>query len=163
MAEDALVAIFRKTFSAFRYQEFKGPHEYSVNEYGVEALFARIRSALTHPAPAPGPAGFHPNEFSHTAELLRSDNEKIVRATLSNNINIILAALFIAANQFSEFDEAITSLVTPAPGPADAVSEADVDAASRILWGSLDLSNHTVDGVQRAARAALEAAQRARK
>lgn len=57
---------------------------------------------------------FHPNEFSHTAELLRSDDPKIVEATFSNNINIniniILAALFIASNQFSEFDEAVTSL-----------------------------------------------------
>lgn len=39
------------------------------------------------------PLAFEPDEFTHTAELLRSDNDAVVSAALSNNINIILAAL----------------------------------------------------------------------
>lgn len=39
--------------------------------------------------------GFDRDEYRHTAELLRSDNEKIARATASNNHNIILSALDI--------------------------------------------------------------------
>jgi len=42
---------------------------------------------------------FSKEDFAHTAELLRSDNEAVVRATLSNNINIILAALDKAADR----------------------------------------------------------------
>lgn len=36
---------------------------------------------------------YHPEDFAWTAQLLRSTDEKIVKAALSNNINIILAAL----------------------------------------------------------------------
>lgn len=43
--------------------------------------------------PAHDTIGFPPEEYAHTAKLLRSDNEKIVRATLSNNYNIVLSAL----------------------------------------------------------------------
>lgn len=38
-------------------------------------------------------SNFNADDFRHTAELLRSDNDAIIRATLSNNYNIILAAL----------------------------------------------------------------------
>lgn len=37
------------------------------------------------------------NDFGWTAKLLRSGDERIVKATLSNNINVILAALDRAA------------------------------------------------------------------
>lgn len=42
--------------------------------------------------------GFTPSDYAYTAELLRSSNEKIVRATASNNYNIILAALDLCAS-----------------------------------------------------------------
>lgn len=38
-------------------------------------------------------SGFERDDYEHTAKLLRSGDDKIVRATLSNNFNIILAAL----------------------------------------------------------------------
>lgn len=41
---------------------------------------------------------FHEDDYSHTATLLRSPNEKIVQAALSNNLNIIINALDVAAN-----------------------------------------------------------------
>jgi len=37
--------------------------------------------------------GFSASDFAYTAHLLRSDDDAVVSATLSNNINIILAAL----------------------------------------------------------------------
>lgn len=37
--------------------------------------------------------GFVREDFEHTAKLLRSENDQAVRATFSNNFNIILAAL----------------------------------------------------------------------
>lgn len=40
---------------------------------------------------------FQRDEYEHTAKMLRSDSEQIVRAVLSNNYNIILAALEHAA------------------------------------------------------------------
>lgn len=43
--------------------------------------------------------GFDQADFAHTAELLRSGSDKMRDATLSNNFNIILAALDIAAEK----------------------------------------------------------------
>lgn len=40
---------------------------------------------------------FTAEEFRHTAECLRSENDAIVKAVASNNLNIILAALDQAA------------------------------------------------------------------
>lgn len=44
------------------------------------------------------------NDFGWTAKLLRSGDERIVRATLSNNLNVILAALDRAAAAPNLFD-----------------------------------------------------------
>ena len=41
---------------------------------------------------------FYPADFRWTAQLLRSKNEEVVKSSLSNNLNIILAALDKCAN-----------------------------------------------------------------
>jgi len=41
---------------------------------------------------------FPADDFSHTAHLFRGSDEKVLRATLSNNLNIIIAALDIAGH-----------------------------------------------------------------
>lgn len=43
--------------------------------------------------------GFDAADFRDTAELLRSDNDAMVRATMSNRLNIILAALDRCASE----------------------------------------------------------------
>lgn len=42
-------------------------------------------------------ADFDSDDFAHTAMLLRSGHDGVVSATLSNNLNIILAALDFAS------------------------------------------------------------------
>lgn len=84
-----------------------------------------------------------------------------------------IVAKFNATSVKNGLASRILSALVPAPAPtleatAPAVSEAEVTSgqvqdAADVLWRMLDLNNHTVDGVRRAARAALEAAQRARK
>lgn len=74
---------------------------------------------------------FSRDEYQHTASLLRSDNDRIVKATLSNNYNIILAALDAATN-------CCHSAADPAPwkaGVDDASDPSMVGAMHRIRCG----------------------------
>mgnify|MGYP000846168038 CR=1 FL=1 len=60
-----------------------------------DALEALI---LASPAPQSAPSGGFPrDDFTHTANLLRSGDEAVIKATLSNNLNVIIAALDRAA------------------------------------------------------------------
>lgn len=53
---------------------------------------------------------FYSDDFQHTADLLRSGNDALVDATLSNNRNIILAALDIAGRVDPFIQRPVTSL-----------------------------------------------------
>ncbi len=50
--------------------------------------------------------GFTAEDFLHTRDLLYSENEAVVSATLSNNLNIIIAALVRAAALQNLIDQA---------------------------------------------------------
>ena len=47
---------------------------------------------------------FRPTDFRHVAQLLRSTDDKVVRASLSNWLNAIIAALDIAGNSGADGD-----------------------------------------------------------
>ena len=74
---------------------------------------------------------FERYDYEHTAKLLRSDNDATVRATLSNNINIIIAALDLAASN---------SCCTPTADMVDAVNAWNIIAGDgAIYWIRLSL------------------------
>ena len=58
----------------------------------LEALI--LASPVQQAAPS---GGFPRDDFTHTANLLRSGDEAVIKATLSNNLNVIIAALDRAA------------------------------------------------------------------
>lgn len=77
----------------------------------ADRLLAAIDDGQFDPAPPSAPAkgrgwketgpvsvNFPPEDYAHTAALLRDPNEKIVSAALSNNYNIILHALDMMAS-----------------------------------------------------------------
>lgn len=117
--------------------------------------------------------GFTKADFAHVASMLRNTDDKVVRATLSNWCNAIIAALDIAASQ-DVTHEALNDAANRFEGlsyihdgnPSDAMADTPpLEYARHMLWEAPDMLSIIKDwllvGNDMAARKAIRERARA--
>jgi hypothetical protein len=123
-------------------QERGGSMEGPECNTGEYLLHLRVKAALSRAEELRADtkadtAGFRSDEYSHTAKRLRSGNEAVIQAALSNNINIIIAALDHAAEELRSPPSAPHVNAALINALAEEGTRADLVEWLQITWNEL--------------------------